>query len=93
MNGAKEKLMREIQILGFAIVETNLFLNTHPDCEKAVAFLNDLIEKKNEKTAEYEAKYGHVTAAGGRYRQSFDWAKSLWPWEYGFGTDEAEVNG
>ena len=22
-----------------------------------------------------------------------DWAKSLWPWEYGFGTDEAEVNG
>ena len=28
MNGAKEKLMREIQILGFAIVETNLFLNT-----------------------------------------------------------------
>ena len=82
MNGKKEKLMREIQIMSFAIVETNLFLNTHPECEKARAFLNETRERKAAKAAEYEKKYGPLTAAGREYDGAFSWAKGPWPWEY-----------
>ncbi|MBR2742556.1 MAG: spore coat protein CotJB [Clostridia bacterium] len=92
MNGEKDKLMRTLQILGFAIVETNLFLDTHPDCKKALAFLNELIKKRDEATAEYAAKYGPVTAAGSAYGGAFTWAEAPWPWEYGFESGETGVN-
>ena len=38
----KEKLMREIQEVGFALVDLNLFLDSHPDNKLALDFFEDM---------------------------------------------------
>ena len=38
----REKLMREIQEVSFALVDLNLFLDSHPDCKVALDYFKDM---------------------------------------------------
>ena len=76
----RQKLARQIAAYDFAIVELNLYLDTHPNDNAAKRRLSDSEHKSDELRREYEARYGPII-----FRDSPDtrmkWIKDPWPWD------------
>ncbi|MFP4698030.1 MAG: spore coat protein CotJB [Eubacteriales bacterium] len=78
----RNNLLREIQELEFAGVELNLYLDTHPDCEKALMDYNMINRELLKKKRAYEMKYGPLSNFAEAPSQfPFAWVKEPWPWE------------
>ncbi len=77
----KEKLMREIQEVGFALVDLNLFLDSHPNNKLALDFFEDMQIKYAQLQADYEMEFGPLTAFDTNTEQGWAWVQSPWPWE------------
>ncbi len=77
----KAEMMKRIQALAFAKVETELYLDAHPDAAPAIMYYKEVVKKLLLETEKYEAKYGPITAMGNG-SDSWDWVKGPWPWQY-----------
>lgn len=76
----RSALLKKIQALSFAKAETELFLNTHPECANALSYYKDVVNGLNDAVGEYSEKYGPITAAdvmGDRWT----WVLGEWPWQ------------
>ncbi len=76
----KDGLMRKIQSLSFAKVETELYLDTHPDSEMALSYYRDILSKLDEAMTEYQNKYGPLFAEG-VIGNRWTWVDTPWPWQ------------
>lgn len=80
MTASKSNLMHRLMAMRFSMWDLHLYLDTHP-CDKTAA---ELLEKYKEKypalLAEYEEKYGPISAANAHGE---DWTKAPWPWQTG----------
>ncbi len=80
MNSNQRKLLRELMEVGFCLVDTNLYLDTHPKDEKALRLHNNLSRKYAELECMYISNYGPL-----RYTQMsrypWQYINSPWPWE------------
>ena len=74
----KEKLLIRLSSVGFAMYETRLFLDTHPDDKDALSMLNKYQTKYDAIKKEYEEQYGPLTLNG---TNSDEWLKDPWPWD------------
>ena len=77
----RRQLMLEIQQTGFALVDLNLFLDSHPQNQMALDYFRDVQKHYEEIRAEYEMKYGPLTAFTTNTEQGWSWVKAPWPWE------------
>jgi spore coat protein JB len=69
----------------FTAVELNLFLDTHPDDERALNDYNETVERLKELKAAYENQFGPLTNFG--YATSeypWRWVDEPWPWQINF---------
>ncbi|MBR5496740.1 MAG: spore coat protein CotJB [Clostridia bacterium] len=73
------KLMRSLGAQQFAAWELHLYLDTHPCDEDAKRMHDKHMARAAELKAEYESKYGPLTAEG----DGCEWLKDPWPWERG----------
>ena len=76
----RETMLNKIQELEFALVELNLFLDSHPDCENALRYYSELLAKHVQQVEAYQEKYGPLTAAGNTGSR-WEWVVTPWPWE------------
>lgn len=76
-----KETMRLLRAFDFAILETALFLNAHPDHEEALAYYCELREKYDKLYAEYTENCGPLTIHTNDNKSSWDWVKTPWPWE------------
>lgn len=74
-------LCKTLKALDFALIETGLFLNTHPTDEKALAYFNKLTEERKNAHENYTKNCGPLTLFDGDTKSSWDWVKTPWPWE------------
>lgn len=76
----RDFLMRKIAAYDFAIVELNLYLDTHPKDKEAHRKLEDYESKSRELREMYEERFGPIV-----FRESPDnrmkWIKNPWPWD------------
>ncbi|MCM1387612.1 MAG: spore coat protein CotJB [Bacillus sp. (in: Bacteria)] len=81
----REKLLHQIDLMGFVIVEMNLYLDTHPDDVEAVEYLKHYTHMKNQAMREYAAKYEPLTVcmANSSPVKEWIWATLPMPWEGG----------
>ncbi len=79
----KKKLLLRLSAMQFGMVETRLFLDTHPDDKDALELYNNYLEKYKALTKEYEQKYGPLTLNG---KNSDEWLENPWPWDNDFNT-------
>ncbi|NLX62688.1 MAG: spore coat protein CotJB [Tissierellia bacterium] len=83
MDLEQKKLLLEIMEYSFALVETNLYLDTHPNDERALKLHNSYSQRYHELLSIYEAKYGPL-----RYTQMsgcpWDYINGPWPWDIDF---------
>ena len=76
----KKKLLNYIDAVSFALIDTNLYLDTHPN-DKAVADkLADYNAKSNALRKEYEEKFGPIQAKRDNANR-WAWISNPWPWD------------
>ena len=79
-NQERENLLRKIQALSFAKVETELYLDTHPDSRQALEYYRNTLSELDEAMTEYQNKYGPLFAEG-VVGDRWTWVEGKWPWQ------------
>ena len=80
MNGNRNTLIKDVQMATFSLIETNLYLDTHPyDCE-AMKALEYYAQKLAEAIEKYEEECGALYV-GSVTTLPYDWVKTPFPWE------------
>ena len=76
-----EELMMKIKSYNFAVIELGLYLNTHPDDEKALCLHNAYTKKLKDLKDKYQKVYGPLSIyyPCNKWR----WLEEPWPWEGG----------
>ena len=78
----QEKLLYELDSIGFAMHDLNLYLDIHPEDQSMVALFNDYRRKQEELTKNYESMYGPLTVNSNEMEnKTFSWVNTSWPWE------------
>ena len=84
MTCEQSKLLHEINILSFTIVELTLFLDTHPDNQEAMRHFDYYNRLKKDIYEEYNNMFGPLSLNQAKGRtQEFQWTMQPWPWEGG----------
>ena len=80
-NETREEMLKKIKCLQFAIIELALYLDTHPDDEKALCLHNRYSKEFKELKDKYQKVYGPLTI---NYPcNKWRWLEEPWPWEGG----------
>ena len=81
MDSENEKLLTRLQICDFVLLETNIFLDSHPDNKDALDYFKRYNELRKEIAAEYMEKYGPITAKDSKTTDTWTWIDMPWPWQ------------
>jgi len=79
----KHELRKNIHEIDFALLELNLFLDTHPQNAKAMELMSAYRKKRQQAITLYEERYGKYintvsdVPCGGCWK----WLDGPWPWE------------
>ena len=79
----QEQAMQTVRETGFALTDITLFLDTHPNDEKAMDYYNKYQQMHKEARSEYEKKYGPLTSNAVDTNNGWTWTQNPWPWEGG----------
>lgn len=76
-----EEMAQQIQCCEFAITEISLYLNTHPEDEKALCLHRNYCKEAKELKDKYQKMFGPLTI---NYPcRKWRWLEEPWPWEGG----------
>lgn len=81
MASDKQKAMQKVQTAAFALVEANLFLDSHPENSEAIAYYEKYLKLYKEAVADYESKYSPINHRGAVKNGKWAWTTTPWPWE------------
>ncbi len=73
----------ELQVLGFALHELALYLDTHRDDREALELYRQYQCIYHEGMMEYSKNYGPISHAMPSNQEGYAWLDDPWPWEYG----------
>ncbi|MDE6035377.1 MAG: spore coat protein CotJB [Ruminococcus sp.] len=77
----RQQLYNKIQKYSFAIKELNLYLDTHPDCRRALTLFNKYNGLLKSAEEEYARRFGPVNPTQTNDSQHWSWIDEPWPWE------------
>lgn len=77
----QQALLRKIQIADFALVELNEYLDTHPDCQNALASYREYLMLSRDLRSQYNMMYGPLVAADFDCDRTWAWIDDPWPWQ------------
>ena len=80
MNNEQKNMLKALQSLNFALVDTSLFLDTHPNNQRALDYYRKKSEAYMILKDEYTKKYGPFTMADAA-GDSWNWVDKPWPWQ------------
>ncbi len=75
----QEIMLKRISAIDFAIVELNLYMDTHPYDQEVNTKLNDYRNQSDALKAEYQEKYGPITSNTTEDNR-WGWIADPWPW-------------
>ena len=74
--------LSELQVLGFAIQELALYLDTHREDQEALQVYQDYQKMYAHCRSEYLKKYGPLNHSQETGSNQYEWLNDPWPWEY-----------
>ena len=80
-NDSRKDLLLKIQEADFFLYDLQLYLDTHPRCERALKLYVASVEEAKKLRCEYESKYGPLTATASSSASPWQWSKNPWTWE------------
>ena len=77
----RRKMLMEIRELDFSIIELGLYLDTHPEDQRALCLHKQYVKELKELKDKYQKVYGPLTIyyPCNKWR----WLEEPWPWERG----------
>ena len=77
----RQEMIDQIKSLDFAIIELGLYLDTHPDDQKAICMHREYTKQAKDLKDKYQKMYGPLTIfyPCNKWR----WLEEPWPWERG----------
>lgn len=80
---SNNQLLQKINEVSFAVNDILLFLDTHPNCEEAMNYYQEMVLLRNKYLKEYAASYGPLTVDTARMSEEncWKWALQPFPWE------------
>ena len=77
----RQEMIDQIKSLDFAIIELGLYLDTHPDDQRALCMHREYCKQTKDLKDKYQKMYGPLTIfyPGNKWR----WLEQPWPWERG----------
>ena len=78
---SKYELFKKIQILEFVILDTGLYLDTHPMDQAALCYYHNHREMLDAAVDEYTKCYGPLTMDAVLSKNNWTWIEKPWPWE------------
>ena len=77
----REKMINQIKCYQFAIIELGLYLDTHPEDERALCLHRKYARELKDLKEKYQKVYGPLTI---NYPcNKWRWIEEPWPWERG----------
>ena len=77
----REEMAEKIKAYSFAITDISLYLDTHPEDEKALCLHKNYCKRAKELKDMYQKMYGPLTI---NYPcKKWRWLEEPWPWERG----------
>lgn len=77
----REILLKKISTYQFAILDLQMFLNTHPNDKKTLEIVSEYKKALAPLVEDYEKKYGMLTKRQSAEGNWHRWIKNPWPWE------------
>lgn len=77
----QSSLMTKIKQYDFTLKELNLYLDTHPNCRRALAMFQKYRKLREEAVREYNEKFGPITPEQNLNTQRWAWIDEPFPWE------------
>lgn len=74
--------LNELQVLGFAIQELALYLDTHRDDREALELYRGYQQMYQRCREEYRKTHGPMNHMHPSESETYDWLDDPWPWEY-----------
>lgn len=72
----------EMQVLGFAVQELALYLDTHPEDKEALELYRTYQQMYHKLVTEYTQKCGPMSHGMPVDHKTYTWMDDPWPWEY-----------
>ena len=77
----RQRLLKQIRMYHFALVDVGLYLDGHPNCPKALAYYQKYRKLYLEAVAAYESQFGPLTMMANDDPDRWTWSDDPWPWE------------
>lgn len=78
----REALLYQVMQYKFALIELNLYLDTHPNDTEMVRLYNQYLDIEKKMCDKYESMYGPLTLDSEYLdKNNWVWKNSPWPWE------------
>lgn len=74
----RDKLLRRLSAVQFAMWEMHVYLDTHADDAQARKMYDDYKKRFEALQEEYEKEFGPLTLNG---KNSDEWLQDPWPWD------------
>ncbi|MBD5480813.1 MAG: spore coat protein CotJB [Lachnospiraceae bacterium] len=81
----QSRMLKDISIIDFTLVELNEYLDTHPHDRQAMEYFNHYARIKNQMARDFSARYFPLTADMSTDTREWNWVLSPMPWESSFG--------
>ena len=80
-NMDRRKMLMEIRDLDFSVIELSLYLDTHPEDQKALCMHRKYVKELKDLKDKYQKVYGPLSIyfPCNKWR----WLEEPWPWERG----------
>ena len=77
----RQVLLKKIKEYDFSLKELDLYLDTHPNCRKALALFAKYKALREKAVSEYTQRFGPLTPEQNSNTEHWDWIDDPWPWE------------
>lgn len=81
MEDNREKLLKEIMAADFMLIDLNLYLDTHPNDQRAIMLYNQWVQQSMLLKQNYQRMYGPLTQNMFQSKCPWQWIQSPWPWQ------------
>jgi spore coat protein JB len=78
----KDAMLYQVMQYKFALIELDLYLDTHPNDTNAIGLYNQYLNIEKQLSNKYESMYGPLTLESNYLaKNNWVWKNSPWPWE------------
>ncbi|NLT08058.1 MAG: spore coat protein CotJB [Ruminococcus sp.] len=77
----KKMLLMKIKKYDFALKELNLYLDTHPNCRRALSLFKQYKQLREKAMSEFVSKFGPISPEDSNDSSHWTWVDDPWPWE------------